>query len=102
MILEATNIKKIYQISKVSSLAVLKGVSLSIAEAEVSAIVGPSGAGKSTLVHILGLLDKPTEGEIQFDGKNVTALSDEELSGAPGPGIGSPFSHSMNWRMRAS
>ena len=80
MILQANNIHKSYPVSKTSLLGVLKGISLSISEGEITAIVGPSGAGKSTLVHILGLLDRPTEGEVIFGGKNIASLKDEEVS----------------------
>lgn len=80
MILEAINIHKSYSTGKNTSLDVINGVSLSIAEGEIIAIVGPSGAGKSTLVHILGLLDRPTRGNVQFDGKVVTSLRDDEIS----------------------
>jgi len=80
MILSATNITKIYNTGKDTSLSVLRGISLSIIENEIVAIVGPSGAGKSTLVHVLGLLDRPTSGEVIFEEKNTSALSDEEIS----------------------
>ncbi|MEW6062680.1 MAG: ABC transporter ATP-binding protein [Bacteroidota bacterium] len=80
MILTATNITKRYITGKETSLDVLRGISLSIAENEIVAIVGPSGAGKSTLVHVLGLLDRPTSGEVIFEEKNTQSLSDEEIS----------------------
>ncbi|MBI2429693.1 MAG: ABC transporter ATP-binding protein [Ignavibacteriales bacterium] len=91
MILQATNIHKTYSTGKDSSLNVLKGISLSIVESEIIAIVGPSGAGKSTLVHILGLLDKPTQGEVSFEGKNITSLKDEEISTLRNQKIGFVF-----------
>lgn len=91
MILQANNIYKSYSLGKNSSLQVLKGISLSISEGEITAIVGPSGAGKSTLVHILGLLDRPTEGEVIFDGKNITSFKDEEVSAIRNKKIGFVF-----------
>ena len=80
MLLEAIDIKKTYSTGKDTSLTVIQGVSLSINAGEIIAIIGPSGAGKSTLVHILGLLDRPTGGDVLFDGKKVTSLKDEEIS----------------------
>jgi lipoprotein-releasing system ATP-binding protein len=56
-------------------LRVLRGVSLNVREGEFLVIVGASGAGKSTLLHLLGLLDSPTSGEVQFEGKSLTRLS---------------------------
>ncbi len=54
----------------------LRNVSLDIAPGEYVSIMGPSGSGKSTLLNIIGLLDRPTSGVYQFDGENVTALSE--------------------------
>ena len=58
------------------TLAVLKGINLTIARGELIAVVGASGAGKSTLLHILGLLDRPTRGTVQFDGHNLFEFSE--------------------------
>ena len=59
---------------------VLKGVDLTVSPAEKIAIVGKSGAGKSTLLHLLGTLERPSGGEILFEGKNVFSYSESELS----------------------
>lgn len=91
MILEAKNIHKNYKTGSSSVLEVLKGVSVKFSAAEIVAVVGQSGAGKSTLVHILGLLDKPSEGELLFDEKNVTGLSDEQVSKIRNKNIGFVF-----------
>ncbi|MEK7546489.1 MAG: ABC transporter ATP-binding protein, partial [Patescibacteria group bacterium] len=59
---------------------VLKGVSFGIEKGEFIAIMGPSGSGKSTLMHILGFLDHATEGMYEFDGKDVSRQSDDDLA----------------------
>lgn len=58
----------------------VKDVSLTIKEKEFIGILGSSGSGKSTLMHLLGLLETPTEGKIFLDGKDISRLSDDELS----------------------
>ena len=63
-----------------SSLHVLKGIDLEVIDGEIVAIVGPSGVGKSTLLHILGALDRPTEGSVEIDGHDVFELDDGELA----------------------
>ncbi|MBK6833864.1 MAG: ABC transporter ATP-binding protein [Bacteroidetes bacterium] len=70
-----SNIKKAYQ-----QLQVLKGVDLSIKEAEIVSIVGASGAGKSTLLHILGTLDRADSGDLTIANTNVSQLSDKKLA----------------------
>ncbi len=71
-----TDLKKSFQMNGYT-LNVLKGISLNIARGEMIAIVGASGAGKSTLLHMLGTLDRPTSGNVLFDGQDVFALSEE-------------------------
>lgn len=73
--LKAQSIQKSYK-----NLEVLKGIDISISKGEVISIVGSSGAGKSTLLHILGTLDRPDKGVIEFDGVNITKFNDKELS----------------------
>jgi lipoprotein-releasing system ATP-binding protein len=59
---------------------VLKGVDFTADRGEFITIMGPSGAGKSTFLHIVGTLDKPTEGKILFDGQDIMTLSEDEES----------------------
>jgi lipoprotein-releasing system ATP-binding protein len=62
------------------ALEVLRGVQLDVARGEFLALRGASGAGKSTLLHLIGGLDSPNAGEILFDGQNLAAFSESELS----------------------
>lgn len=75
-LIEAKGIHKSYG----ESLQVLKNVDLVIQEGDAICIMGASGAGKSTLLHILGTLDKPTQGEVFFKGSRLSEKSDNELS----------------------
>jgi len=78
-LLEVKNVKKTYKMGKVLVPA-LRGVSFDVEEGEFLAILGPSGSGKSTLLHIIGGLDRPTEGEVFIDGIDLYRLSDNKLA----------------------
>ncbi len=79
-ILKAENIKKRYQTTKQNTLEVLKGITLEIPVNKISVIIGASGAGKSTLLHILSGLDKPDEGTVFFEDKNIFKMGNEKLA----------------------
>jgi len=70
---------------------VLRGVTLGIDAGEFVALQGPSGSGKSTLLHILGLLDRPSDGHYYLRGQDVAQLSDDALSGLRNQAIGFVF-----------
>ena len=78
-ILETNNLRKIYG-SGDTEVRALDGVNLSVENGEFVAIVGTSGSGKSTLLHMLGGLDRPTEGSVTVDGKDIFSLKDEALT----------------------
>ena len=59
---------------------VLKGIDLEMKKGELVALMGPSGCGKSTLLNIIGTLDKPDSGSIEFDGQNLSKMNDIQLS----------------------
>lgn len=78
-ILETENLKKYYG-SGETTVRALDGVSLSVEDGEFAAIVGTSGSGKSTLLHMLGGLDRPTEGRVRVEGKDIFSLKDDALT----------------------
>ncbi|MCE7898332.1 MAG: macrolide ABC transporter ATP-binding protein [bacterium] len=78
-VLELKDVSKIYDLGD-EKLTILKNISVTINSGELVAIVGPSGSGKSTLMHIMGLLDKQTSGQVILDGNDVSGLSEEALA----------------------
>ena len=75
-IIEIKNLTKIYGQGK-ENLCVLEDVSLSVAAGTFVVLLGPSGSGKSTLLNLIGMLDKPTAGQIFFQGREITAIKSE-------------------------
>ena len=78
-ILETKDLRKVYG-SGDTEVRALDGVDLTVEKGEFVAVVGTSGSGKSTLLHILGGLDRPTGGTVTVDGKELSAMRDEELT----------------------
>jgi len=78
--IQLKHVWKKYQIDDDVVFTALKDISLILEKGGFSALIGPSGSGKSTLMHIIGLLDKATEGEVLVEGKNIAELSDDQLS----------------------
>jgi putative ABC transport system ATP-binding protein len=78
-VIRVRSLAKTYYLGEIAVHA-LCGVSLDIDGGEFVTVVGSSGSGKSTLMHILGCLDKPTSGSYELNGKDVSSLSDDELS----------------------
>ncbi|EFR44175.1 ABC transporter ATP-binding protein [Streptococcus pseudoporcinus] len=89
-LIKLTNISKSYQ-NGYQELQVLKGIHLEVQEGEFVAIMGPSGSGKSTLMNIIGLLDRPTEGDYWLNGNEVDQLSDRKLAAVRNKEIGFVF-----------
>ncbi len=89
-VLQTQSVKKQYQMGEVTVNA-LAGVNFVVEEGEFVAVMGPSGSGKSTLLHILGGLDWPSGGEVTLAGKNLSGLSDDEITLLRRRGIGFVF-----------
>ena len=74
-IIETKKLSKSYFLNK--KLNVLNNINIKIKKGDLVALLGPSGSGKSTLLHLLALLDRPSTGEIYFDSKNISLLSEK-------------------------
>lgn len=81
---------KVYRSGAVSTTA-LRGVTLAIPRGSFTCIVGPSGHGKSTLMHLIGGLDRPTEGSVHLDGTEISRLDNSSLAKLRGEKIGFVF-----------
>lgn len=77
--IQLKNVWKTYKIDEDLSFTALKNINLEIKEKEFVSIIGPSGSGKSTLMHIIGLLDQPTKGEVFINGKNISKIKNDNL-----------------------
>jgi putative ABC transport system ATP-binding protein len=87
VVLELADVRKSYP----GPVDVLHGVSLSVHEGELAAVVGPSGSGKSTLLHIMGTLERASSGVVRVAGEDVAALSERELAALRAHRIGFVF-----------
>lgn len=77
-ILKANKILRQFKIGDGTTVTALKDVCVDIEEGQLTILRGRSGSGKTTLINILGALDKPTDGEVIFDGKDITKLSEKK------------------------
>ena len=90
IVIDIENIRKHYVMGE-ETVHALRGVSLQIRRGEYLAIMGPSGSGKSTLMKMLGCLDTPSSGRYFFNGKDVSAMNDDELAAIRNHEIGFVF-----------
>ena len=92
-VLKLEQITKAYNIGQPSEVEVLHGIDLSLKAGEFVALIGPSGSGKSTLLNIIGLLDRPTSGHVHIEGRDTSALSENEITDLRGHSIGFVFQY---------
>ena len=78
-VIRVENLTKVYQMGEIQVHA-LRGISFSVREGEVLAIMGPSGSGKSTLMNMIGCLDTPTSGDYYLEDELVSTLNDDQLA----------------------
>ena len=100
VVLETRDVTKTYVLESVEVNA-LCGVSVRIHQGEMVSIMGPSGSGNSTLMHIVGLLDRPTSGQVILDGEDISAMTPNQLSALRNRHIGFVF-QSFNLLPRTS
>ena len=100
-IVEFKNVSRVYK-SGDHELKALDGVNFSLNEGEFVVILGPSGAGKSTLLNLLGGLDSPTSGKIYVEGKDISALSNNELAEYRAATVGFVFQFLMSYTALSS
>jgi putative ABC transport system ATP-binding protein len=90
MIIETSNLKKIYRTEEVETTA-LDMINLGLEEGQFVSIMGPSGCGKSTLLHVLGLIDNPSEGSYRFLGEEVSKYSEAKRAAIRKANLGFVF-----------
>lgn len=90
-LLEVQNLHKHFPTGAGEPLEVLRGINLEIAAGEIVAVMGESGAGKSTLLHLLGALDRPTKGQVRYNGEALFEKDDEALAQFRNTSIGFVF-----------
>jgi lipoprotein-releasing system ATP-binding protein len=90
-LLEAKDLRKEYRTGTPEPLVVLDNLALRVRAGEMVSIVGESGTGKSTLLHLLGALDRPTAGTVQYKGRDIFGQSDEALARFRNRSIGFVF-----------
>ena len=79
-LLQLRALRKTYNAGRPNEVEVLHGIDLALMRGEFAALIGPSGSGKSTLLNILGLLERPSDGDYALGGQSVRALDDDGLS----------------------
>jgi putative ABC transport system ATP-binding protein len=90
-LISLTNVTKSYKLGEDVEIQALRGINLKVNAGEFVSIIGPSGSGKSTLMHMIGILDQPTSGSVELEGKNIGKLPEEKLAELRNKHIGFVF-----------
>jgi lipoprotein-releasing system ATP-binding protein len=92
-VVELRALRKSFNVGAPNETEVLHAIDLTLWRGEFCAVIGPSGSGKSTLLNIIGLLDRPTSGEVAIEGQETTRLDDRDLTRLRGRSIGFVFQY---------
>ena len=92
-VVELKQVCKSFNVGKPNEIEILHNIHLQLGRGDFCAVMGPSGSGKSTLLNIIGLLDRPTSGQLIINGEETTQLDDHALTRLRGHAIGFVFQH---------
>ena len=92
-VVELRGVCKSFNVGKPNEIEILHSIDLTLDRGEFCAVMGPSGSGKSTLLNLIGLLDRPTQGQLAIRGEETTQLDDQALTRLRGHAIGFVFQH---------
>jgi lipoprotein-releasing system ATP-binding protein len=92
-VVELRDVRSAYNVGKPNEVEVLHGINLLLRKGDFCAVMGPSGSGKSTLLNIVGLLDRPTSGQLQINGQETIGMDDRALTHLRGHTIGFVFQY---------
>lgn len=92
-VVELRQVRKSFNVGQPTEVEILHGIDLRLLPGQFSAVMGPSGSGKSTLLNIVGLLDRPTGGQLLIQGQDTTAMDDASLTRLRGHTIGFVFQY---------
>lgn len=92
-VVQLRDVCKSFNVGQPNEIEILHHIDLSLERGEFCAVMGPSGSGKSTLLNIIGLLDRPTQGQLAIGGEETTGLDDHALTRLRGHAIGFVFQH---------
>jgi lipoprotein-releasing system ATP-binding protein len=92
-VVELRGVCKSFNVGKPNETEILHSIDLTLNRGEFCAVMGPSGSGKSTLLNLMGLLDRPTQGQLAIRGEETTQLDDPSLTRLRGHAIGFVFQH---------